>query len=387
MASSLPRLLVTQIFEYFASVRGQDGAVFMVPIDFLRASVPVFPPYGSTAARSGRLPGENASGVAAQPTKVPEAALNFFHRVHSARGVAGRDGKQALIDFGEFVLLTTLVAIPHEEAAACFRMFDEDNSGGMDAEEFATMMRVLRNQTRVGQQAGKAYSRIAGDGGTAEALDEAAAHGLFFGSRKNGTLSLRTFQQFLDDLHDAMVALEFAHYDIHGTGAISPADFGLSLVAGAGGRYVDELLKRCASLPGADGAPAVPPPPEPHRRAHHGITLEDFRQFHALKDNLGQLRCAVTAYDAANGALTKPRFTAAVHRVCGIRLSQQVVDTLFAVFDVDGDGTLEPSEFLDIMERRARLDAMRSARHRDGPGSVGDALRGLWAALVGAKHE
>ncbi|KAL0311742.1 UNVERIFIED_CONTAM: Calcium uptake protein, mitochondrial [Sesamum radiatum] len=40
-----------KVFEYFASVRGNDGEVFMTPADLMRALVPVFPPSESHLVR------------------------------------------------------------------------------------------------------------------------------------------------------------------------------------------------------------------------------------------------------------------------------------------------------------------------------------------------
>jgi Ca2+-binding EF-hand superfamily protein len=36
---------------------------------------------------------------------------------------------------------------------------------------------------------------------------------------------------------------------------------------------------------------------------------------------------------------------------CGARLSETMIDVVFFVFDVDGDGELSPAEFLDVVSR------------------------------------
>jgi len=64
-----------KLFAYFASLH-RDGAQRMAPLDFLRATVPVFPAYGSTALRSGALPGEPR--VQGRPRTLPPAAAKFF---------------------------------------------------------------------------------------------------------------------------------------------------------------------------------------------------------------------------------------------------------------------------------------------------------------------
>lgn len=50
------------MFEYFASIRADDGEVFMTPADLMRALVPVFPPSESLIVRDGHLRGERTPG-------------------------------------------------------------------------------------------------------------------------------------------------------------------------------------------------------------------------------------------------------------------------------------------------------------------------------------
>jgi hypothetical protein len=51
-----------QVFEYFSSVRREDGQTFMTAADLMRAIVPVFPPSGSHLVREGSLGGERSPG-------------------------------------------------------------------------------------------------------------------------------------------------------------------------------------------------------------------------------------------------------------------------------------------------------------------------------------
>ncbi len=147
--------------------------------------------------------------------------------------------------------------------------------------------------------------------------------------------------------------LEFAHYDAARRGALSPADFGLFLAAAAASGDVTALLARVRTLEGAD----IQPESGANIKANSAwITPVQFAAFHALLPRLPELRAALTAYDAARGALTPATFASAVRRVCGLDLAPSVIAVIFAVFDADGDGTLTPKEFFDVMERRRRLE-------------------------------
>jgi hypothetical protein len=49
---------------------------------------------------------------------------------------------------------------------------------------------------------------------------------------------------------------------------------------------------------------------------------------------------------------------------------------------------VEPEEFLDIMERRARLDAQRATSKKGGDTSgLGHMVRSAWAQLTGRADE
>lgn len=41
-----------------------------------------------------------------------------------------------------------------------------------------------------------------------------------------------------------------------------------------------------------------------------------------------------------------------MHQVCGIQLSDNVIDVIFYVFDVNRDGSISSEEFLRVLQRR-----------------------------------
>jgi hypothetical protein len=93
-----------KIFMYFASATGKDGAVRMTPHDLLRATA-----------------GSHLAAAAGADAPLSAHALEFFHAVD-----ADGDGT---ISWAEFLLLTTLLAIPPRQLEVAFKMFDKDQSG------------------------------------------------------------------------------------------------------------------------------------------------------------------------------------------------------------------------------------------------------------------
>jgi len=64
------------VFEYFSSIKREDGSTFMKPSDLLAALVAVYPPDAGPAGpvRSGSLPGERAPRPAKdrhKPVRLP----------------------------------------------------------------------------------------------------------------------------------------------------------------------------------------------------------------------------------------------------------------------------------------------------------------------------
>ena len=349
-----PALTSSQIFEYFASTKRGDAPV-MLPLDLLRAVHPVFPAYGSSSLRMGALPGEPRTAAHVAP---PPQALAFFKSWdHDTEGA---------LSYGDYILFSTLLTIPLHDVEAAFRMFDEDQNGSLDAQEFTAMMRVLRTLTRQGASAGPARTGGLSAAEASEAsLDDASVSAAFFGKNGKQVLTLKAFKAFMQSLAAAMTALEFAHYDGDGDGRLTPADFGLSLVAGVPVHTLPEFLGRVAKL---EKAVHTPKAAVPH------ITLAEFQAFKALLPQLTKLRAAVTAFDAHHGELSRPALERALKRVCGIVLAPTVLDVLFCVFDADGDGSLSVAEFFDVMERNENVMAANRRPAVSG-GGLGEATR------------
>ncbi|KAM7492933.1 hypothetical protein LguiB_027542 [Lonicera macranthoides] len=314
-----------KVFEYFASFKNTEGKNLMTPADLMRAVVPVFPPSESNLVRDGYLRGERSPG------ELRCSNSEFFMLFD-----VNNDG---LISFKEYIFLFTLLSIPESSFSVAFKMFDEDNDGEIDREEFKKVMALMRAQNRQGAQnrdGRRAGTRIGGDvenGGLVE---------YFFG--KDGTTRLHhdKFVQFLRDLHDEMIKLEFSHYDYKLRGTISAKDFALSMVASADTRHLNNLLDRVDDLDR-----------EPHL-VDIRITFEEFKNFAELRKRLQPFSVALLSYGRVNRTLTKKDFQRAASQVCGISLTDDVLEVIFHVFDEDQNGRLCADEFVKVLHKRER---------------------------------
>ncbi|KAI8570570.1 hypothetical protein RHMOL_Rhmol01G0045100 [Rhododendron molle] len=249
-----------KVFEYFASIRTPSGEVLMTPADLMRAVVLVFSPSETNRVREGFLKGELVPG------RLHCAPSDFF-MLFDTNG----DG---LISFAEYIFFVTILSIPESSFSVGFKMFDL-NYNGQGAHH------------RDGLRIGLNVTGSVENGGLLE---------YFFGKDGNKCLEHEKFAQFLRDLHDEILRLEFAHYDYKSQGTISAKDFALSMVASADMSHINKFLDRVEKLND-----------EPY-----------------LKE------------------------------VCGISLTDNVVDMIFYVFDTNRDGSLSTDEFLRVLQRRER---------------------------------
>ncbi|XP_021277153.1 calcium uptake protein, mitochondrial-like [Herrania umbratica] len=321
-----------KVFNYFASHRTPAGDVLMTPADLMRALVPVFPPSESNRVREGFLRGERVPGELRCP---PSQFFMLFD--------TNNDG---LISFPEYIVFVTLLSIPESSFSVAFKMFDHKNDGEIDREEFKKVMALMREQNRQGachrdgRRLGLKVTQPVENGGLVE---------YFFGRDGKTCLKHDTFVQFLRDLHDEILKLEFAHYDykIHGT--ISAKDFALSMVASADISHINELLDRVDKLDN-----------ESNLRDRR-ITFEEFKNFAELRKRLQSFSLAIFSYGKVNGVLTKKDFQRAASQVCGIAITDSVVDIIFHVFDTNRDGNLSSDEFVRVVQLRERNNSQPRA--------------------------
>ncbi|KAJ8535470.1 hypothetical protein K7X08_023190 [Anisodus acutangulus] len=313
-----------KVFEYFASFEAPDGEIFMTPADLMRAVVPVFPPSESHLVRDGYLRGERSPG------ELRCAPSRFFMLFDT-----NSDGR---VSFKEYIFFVTLLSIPESSFSVAFKMFDLDCNGEIDIYEFKKVMALMRAHNRQGAhhsglRAGHNLGRHVDNGGLLQD---------FFGEDGKKRLQYDTFVQFLRDLHEEMLELEFAHYDYKLRGTISAKDFAMSMIASADLKYLNKLLDRVDDL---DNEPQL---------SHNRISFEEFKKFAELRKKLQPFSLALFCFGQASGLLTRSDFKRAASQVCGVSLTDNLIELVFHVFDTNRDGSLSSDEFVRVLEKRER---------------------------------
>ncbi|KAL8063031.1 hypothetical protein ABFX02_01G001600 [Erythranthe guttata] len=314
-----------KVFEYFASVRANDGEVFMTPADLMRALVPVFPPSESNLVRDGHLRGERSPGEL-------HCAPSQFFMLFDTNG----DG---LISFKEYLFFVTILSIPESSFSVAFKMFDLDCNGKIDREEFKKVMTLMRAHNRQGAVHSDGFRAGSKLGGS---IENGGLLEYFFGKDGKDLLRHDKFVQFLRHLHDELVELEFAHYDYKLRGTISAKDFALSMVASADLKHLSKLLRRVDEL---DNHPGL---------GNIRITREEFKSFAKLRKKLQPFSLALFSFGQVNGLLTRKDLQRAANQVCGVSLTDKMLEIIFHVFDANKDGRLSADEFVRVLHKRER---------------------------------
>ncbi|CAN6449941.1 unnamed protein product [Victoria cruziana] len=236
-----------------------------------------------------------------------------------------------------YIFFVTLLSIPESSFSAAFKMFDLDNNGEIEREEFKKVMSLMRSYNRQGMKHrdGKRIGLKIGD-----SVENGGLVEYFFGKDGNSGLEHEKFVGFLRNLHDEIVRLEFAHYDYKLRGKISAKDFALSMVAAADMNLINRFLDRVEQIDD-----------KPHIR-NIWITLEEFKAFAELRRRIQPLALAIFSYGKVNGLLTKKDFQRAASQVCGVTITDDLVDVIFHIFDTNDDGSLSSEEFLAVLQRR-----------------------------------
>uniref|UniRef100_A0A8W7PK64 EF-hand domain-containing protein n=1 Tax=Anopheles coluzzii TaxID=1518534 RepID=A0A8W7PK64_ANOCL len=209
---------------------------------------------------------------------------------------------------------------PHSGFRIAFNMFDTDGNQRVDKDEFLVDDYVDDEQGL--QRKHKVDTTL-------------QIH--FFGKKGDKDLQYDGFYNFMKNLQTEVLELEFCEFS-KGHERISEVDFAKILLrytyldTDEYDNYLDRLLDREAK--------------------EKGVSFDEFRQFCQFLNNLDDFSIAMRMYTLADQPISKDEFSRAVKICTGSELNSHLIDTVFAIFDEDGDGLLSYKEFIAIMKDR-----------------------------------
>nr|XP_036672547.1 calcium uptake protein 3, mitochondrial isoform X17 [Drosophila suzukii] len=315
-------------FIKFASVEFDDQ-LYMTPQDFLDSVVEQEP---RPRLKRRQLSSDEVDKYKENTPALKKGSTRLFRNL--------RD--KGIISYTEYLFLLSILTKPKSGFRIAFNMFDTDGNQRVDKDEFLVIISILAGALKDTQNVDPQTKQIQGYVNDGEGLQRrhmvATTLQLhFFGKRGTGVINYDNFYRFMDNLQTEVLELEFHEFS-KGNSVISELDFAKILL-----RYTylatdeyDVFLERLLE----------------RVKDEKGISFHDFRDFCHFLNNLDDFTIAMRMYTLADRAISKDEFSRAVKICTGYSLSPHLIDTVFAIFDADGDGLLSYKEFIAIMKDR-----------------------------------
>ncbi|XP_074651358.1 calcium uptake protein 3, mitochondrial-like isoform X9 [Tubulanus polymorphus] len=313
-----------QRFQAFASTE-YDGNIYMTPQDFLESVTEGKP--RPRRRRNVISHGEKESLLKHTPAR-HKGSNNLFRSLH----------EKGLISYTEYLFLLCVLTKPQSGFRIAFNMFDTDGNQKVDKKEFLVLQYLIGVKLRgvFNYPNLTPIQQVDTNIDITEVPDTTLLiH--FFGSKGRDTLNYKDFSRFMDNLQTEVLQLEFNEFS-RGMPTISETEFAkillryTTLEAASQQEYLQRVEERIPD--------------------EKGITFEEFKKFFQFLNNLDDFTVAMRMYTFANQPISQDEFQRAVKVCVGHTLDKNLVNTVFQIFDTDGDGHLSHQEFISIMKDR-----------------------------------
>ncbi|XP_033968546.1 calcium uptake protein 2, mitochondrial isoform X2 [Trematomus bernacchii] len=261
----------------------------------------------------------------------------------ASKALAGNElfrtiGDDGLISYTEYLFLLTILTKPHIGFHIAFKMLDVDGNEQVDKKEFLKLKKIIgTSKKRAPQGTEKAVEEGEGVNTTLQAY--------FFGKGGENKLQYQDFHRFMVDLQAEVQEMEFLQFS-KGMDTMRREDFAEWLLHYTNEEdneaYWENMRKR------------IP--------AGQSITFEEFKAFCLFTNNLEDFSFSMKLVTGTNRPVGMAQFKRAVRIATGHDLSDNVLDTVFKLFDMDGDKCLSHKEFMGVMTDRIR----RGLKHQSG---------------------
>ncbi|XP_062439591.1 calcium uptake protein 2, mitochondrial [Rhea pennata] len=304
-------------FMHFASLE-YEGEYYMTPRDFLFS---VMFDQVERKASAKKLTKKEVDATLASVTKA-KPGPTFFREL----------GDKGLISYAEYLFLLTILTKPQTGFQIAFKMLDIDGNEQVEKKEFFKLQRIIGKQDDLKTAGNETIFQGAEfeDSGVNTML---LVH--FFGREGKEKLRYSEFFRFMENLQTEVQEMEFIQFS-KGLNVMRKEDFAEWLLY-----FTDEENNEIYWQNVKDRI-----------QAGENISLEEFKTFCKFTNNLEDFSIAMQMFTVANRPVKRAEFKRAVKVATGQELSDNVLDTIFKIFDLDGDDCLSHGEFLGVLKNR-----------------------------------
>nr|XP_033804565.1 calcium uptake protein 2, mitochondrial isoform X2 [Geotrypetes seraphini] len=307
-----------QRFMKFASLE-YDGEYYMTPRDFLFS---VIFEQMERKAMPKNLTKKELEATLSQATRVKPGTTLF------------RDlGDKGVICYTEYLFLLTILTKPQTGFHIAFKMLDTDGNEEVEKKEFFKLQKILghKDDLTTIEESLTSSQESTLDG--SDINTTLLAH--FFGREGQQKLQYSEFHRFMENLQTEVQEMEFIQFS-KGLTFMRKEDFAEWLLF-----YTDEENNEIYWQNVRERIPAG-----------ESISLEEFKNFYHFMNNLEDFSITMKMFTVANRAVKLAEFKRAVKVATGQEISKNVLDTVFKIFDLDGDNCLSHGEFLGVLRNR-----------------------------------
>nr|CAH8828740.1 unnamed protein product [Trichobilharzia regenti] len=302
-----------QRFMKFASLQYNDEA-YMTPRDFVKCFLS---PAATVPVHRTNLSSSDIKEILHKSSKV-DFSYGFLREL----------GPNGVISYSDYLFLISVLTHPQSGLEIAFRMFDLDSDGSVDLDEFKKITKIIPKFYMGDHQCQNVSTNV----------DDTTLLHLFFGKSGKRKLHRDEFYKFISGLQSELLHYEFEQLNLN-QGVMSPVDLGRSLL-----RYsnisADNAQKGLLKIQ-AD-----------RELMQKEVSFDDYKALFDFLFVLDDFTCAIRMFLISKHSISKDEFQRAAHAVTGMYLSPVVLDTIFTLFDIDGDGHLSVSEFIETIRAR-----------------------------------
>ncbi|XP_070265403.1 calcium uptake protein 2, mitochondrial isoform X4 [Myotis yumanensis] len=239
---------------------------------------------------------------------------------------------ERLISYTEYLFLLTILTKPHTGFHVAFKMLDADGNEMVEKKEFFKLQKIISKEDDLKTITNETKCQ---EPKVKEPEINTTLQIRFFGKRGERKLHYREFRRFMENLQTEVQEMEFLQFS-KGLSFMRKEDFAEWLLFFTNTENKDIYWKNVREK----------------LSAGESISLDEFKSFCHFTTHLEDFSIAMQMFNLAHRPVRLAEFKRAVKVATGQELSNNILDTVFKIFDLDGDECLSHGEFLGVLKNR-----------------------------------